>query len=637
MKKLLTAVTVLFMSAMSFAQTLPTPSSGVWALIDTSYNIGSVSAGETKAKIYYGNSTTSKITALQFRIAYDRNAFDGGTPIVSLLLNSSTHFSNQNIDTANSVITLTVSYTGSSTTYSIPDGEIFEITFKHSSNFQNYIDGIIADLEFSATSSFPRYASLQTAIDTTLGAHSYGGEFIKQSLTFKGKLVNVTGSATKNVIVALERKPKTGSTWSQVALDTTGTDGRFAFNEVALDTTFYDARMYIKGDTLSYGNIVSTADAQKINRFVLGLDQPAGFDYYSADINGSNNITISDVYGVFGRVAGRFTEWANSVPDVLFFSKSEYDTINGSNTNYTSSISGVTNLAFTITGSGKDSVTFYVLAPGDANGTGFKMARTVPIKITNPNNANNYIIDQTVEYDIIGLKTMEVNMPSIKVEEGNLVNIPIKVITENELGALQLAIKYDKDLLEFRSIIGSEQSSKWMTFFNPADGVVEWGGYETQSGENNLKNNDQAVTLQFYAIKPKNEWGKSPLYVTRKFAGDRFAKDMIITPTDGRVEVLRISPVDNPFVNTDKANIRLFPNPVSDVATVQFNVTEQGDVNVAFYDFMGIRRVQVVQQNMPAGAYQYRVDLSGLIHGMYYVVLETNKEAIAAKAIVAEQ
>jgi hypothetical protein len=52
---------------------------------------------------------------------------------------------------------------------------------------------------------------------------------------------------------------------------------------------------------------------------------------------------------------------------------------------------------------------------------------------------------------------------------------------------------------------------------------------------------------------------------------------------------------------------------------------------------MGIRRVQVVQQNMPAGAYQYRVDLSGLIHGMYYVVLETNKEAIAAKAIVAEQ
>jgi hypothetical protein len=62
MKKLLTAVTALLLGATSFAQTLPTPSSGVWALIDTSYNLGSVSVGETKTKICVTTNINNKPT-----------------------------------------------------------------------------------------------------------------------------------------------------------------------------------------------------------------------------------------------------------------------------------------------------------------------------------------------------------------------------------------------------------------------------------------------------------------------------------------------------------------------------------------------------------------------------------------------
>ena len=86
---------------------------------------------------------------------------------------------------------------------------------------------------------------------------------------------------------------------------------------------------------------------------------------------------------------------------------------------------------------GKDSITYYINVKGDANGTGFKMARLTPIKIVNPVNANKYIIDNTVEYDNV-IQTIEINMPKVSVDEGNLVNIHVKVLKNGKkLVALQ--------------------------------------------------------------------------------------------------------------------------------------------------------------------------------------------------------
>ena len=102
-----------------------------------------------------------------------------------------------------------------------------------------------------------------------------------------------------------------------------------------------------------------------------------------ADVNGDNNLTISDAWGTFGRISGRFSAWPNNVEDVKFFTVSQYATINGSSTNYTSSIAGVTNFTYDIIAGQPDSVTYYVLVPGDANGTGYNMARMTPIESVN--------------------------------------------------------------------------------------------------------------------------------------------------------------------------------------------------------------------------------------------------------------
>ena len=196
-----------------------------------------------------------------------------------------------------------------------------------------------------------------------------------------------------------------GGSWTTVMSKSTNSNGVVVFYK-NIDTTYWDVRMAVKGDTMTAGSVFSTADAQKINQAVLGQYTVKGFDYYSMDVNAADGgITIADVYSVYGRLAGRFNKWPNTQKDILFFTVAEYNTINNSSTNYAPTITGNTNFYYTI--DGKDSITYYVNVKGDANGTGFKMARLTPIKIINPANANKYIIDNTVHYDNV-TETVEV-------------------------------------------------------------------------------------------------------------------------------------------------------------------------------------------------------------------------------------
>lgn len=613
-----------------FAQTGPTaPSSGVYVLVDTSYQVGTIAADSTIAKLYYHNNTSSLITGMQFRVWYDNAAFNGVAPVVTSLNNTFAQYMQYKADTVNGHITITMAYTGSSATFDIPDGELFKIKFRHSANFQNFY-GSIDSLEISGVQTFTNLAATNAGMDTTLTAYSYGGSFDLQQFQYHGRFKNVTGSGAKNLALALQSKPKTGSTWTNWITTTTDTTGYFAFDEW-LDTTYYDVRLHVKGDTMSVGNVISTADAHKINQWVLGQQTPTGFDFYAADVNGSNDITITDAYGVFGRIAGRFSVWPNSVADIKFFNQAQYDSINGSSTNYTSTIAGVTDLTFNILPGQPDSVTFYVLVPGDANGTGYHMARLTPIKIVNPNNASLYIIDATVEYDDPTLQTFEVNMPALTVEAGNLVNVGVKVLTDVDLSSLQLALNYDQNLLEFKALQTKEAVASWQTFFNPNDGTVEWGGYDPHNNANLISNGDEVLNLQFLAKYPQTQWTVSPLYVSRKYAGNANSRDMNITPTDGRVEVKMIRPA---ITIDDLHEMLVYPNPTNGQITMVFNVKEEGQTNLGIRDISGRLVIDVVpSQRFPEGEYSYSANLGYLPAGTYIAILKTDNGVLSKRVI----
>ena len=610
------------------AKTLPAPGTGIYVLVDTNYTVSTSLSPTTKASLYYTNSTATLVTGMQFRVFYDKVAFNGAAPTVALKYPSTDQNLQYVVNTTDGYITITLVYSGANATFNYVASELVEITFTHAvaATFNNLTS--ITPLAVTGLQTFPAYASKNTGMDTTLNLYSYGGNFLRPTFLFVSTFTNVTGTGAKNVTVELSKKPKTGSTWTSVATYTSDLAGVISMSPV-IDTTYWDIKFAVQGDTINVGKIISVADAQKVNQFVLGTATPTGFDFYTADVNNSDNITISDVYSIFGRIAGRFSVWPNSTPDVRFFTAAEYLLIDGTSTSKKSTIPGVTNFEYYMNGTSV--VTYYIAGLGDANGTGFKMARLVPIQILNPNNAPNYIIDQTVEY-YVGLNEIEINLPSLNVVEGNLVNIPVKVYTNEDLGSLQLAMKYDKDLLEFKGINTDEKPMTWLSFLNANDGVVEWGGIDMSNNKFNLKNNEQVITLQFLAKKPKDEWSVSPLYVSQKYVGNANAADLAIRPTDGRVQIQRA--MNTVAFNPNEATITVFPNPTGGLVTVQFNVPKDGITTVAIVDMQGKVRRKILSGKVPAGAYQYSVNLDTMAPGMYLAVLENNGKVISNKTIL---
>lgn len=632
MKKLLVAALLLLTSSVGFSQTCPTPtSSGVYVTLDTNYQLGTVAAGFTNVGMCFYNNTTTDITAFQYRVYYDNNAFSGVDTVTSLNTSFSQYL-NYVDNPSGGYVTITLTYTGSLATFEIPNGPIINLKLNHVSGFASLTS--VANMSFGTVVTFPALSTKQDGTDNTLTLQNFGGVMLPQTFSFTGTFTNVTGTGAKNLTVGLEKKLRPSGSWTSVTSTSTNNSGIFAFNDIAVDTTGYDVRIKIVGDTMSVGNVISTADAQKVNDYVLGTQTPTGFDYYAADVNGDNNITISDAYGVFGRISGRFSVWPNSVKDVKFFTSTEYTTINGSSTNYLSSIPGTTNFTFNII-AGAPSPTFYVLVPGDANGTGYHMARVTPIEVLiNPQpgvESQIYnVIDNRVEYDF-PTTSIEVNVPRLSVQEGNLVNIPVKVLTNNnELGSLQFGLKYNDTLLEFKGIESKSSASSWLTYLNTNDNQIDWGGYDVSKHLKPLRNNDEVITLKFIAKQPQSTWDESPLWTTNKFAGDNFCKDLEITPTNGVVQVYKM--VNGQL--TDVNGMIVFPNPTEDFTTIKFEVKEYGPVRLSVYGINGSEYKVIVNDKMPEGNYQYSTNLGYLPAGVYVAVLKRSDVLLTSKIIL---
>ena len=440
MRKLVTLL-FLFVGLVGFAQVCPTPTTtGAFVTLDATYQLATTTAGSTDVGLCFYNNTSQLITAAQFRVFYDKNTFSGVSAVTSLNASYAQYL--QFVDNPSvGYVTITMSYTGNLSSFTIPNGAFVKLNLTHVAGFASLTS--TTPMTFSGVQTFPQTATTQAGMDYALNLQNFGGVFLQQLFSYSGTFTNVTGSGAKNIPVILEKKLMTASSWTTVTTSTTDVAGNFTFTNLPIDITSWDVRIRVDGSTLATGNIISVSDSQKINRIVLGQDVPTGFDFYTADANGDNNITVSDVYSVFGRVSGRFSVWPNLVKDVKFFSASEYASINGATSSLQSTIPGVTDLVFNILPGSANSVTFYVAAPGDANGTGFQMARMTPIEILNPANAPLHIIDVTTTYDDNSLNTIEVHYPNLSVNEENLVEVPVSAKTNGQqLGSLQLAMNF---------------------------------------------------------------------------------------------------------------------------------------------------------------------------------------------------
>ena len=141
------------------------------------------------------------------------------------------------------------------------------------------------------------------------------------------------------------------------------------------------------------------------------------------------------------------------------------------------------------------------------------------------------------------------------------------------------------------------------------------GWYDPTLNTKLLNDNELAFTLQFTAKEIQSEWMSSPLYVTKKFAGNSTSKDLNIIPTNGMIQILKVSkPNEYDYMLT-------YPNPTDDFITVKFTVEKSGNISLLLYDLGGREIKTIVQTDLERGEHNYSTNIGYLPSGTYIAVL----------------
>jgi hypothetical protein len=78
----------------------------------------------------------------------------------------------------------------------------------------------------------------------------------------------------------------------------------------------------------------------------------------------------------------------------------------------------------------------------------------------------------------------------------------------------------------------------------------------------------------------------------------------------------------------------VFPNPVSDLATLQFSLGEKSPVEIGLFDVQGKKIKTIAAGNFEGGNHQLKISAKGLPAGVYLLQLKTSSGMVTQKLIV---
>ena len=359
-KNILLTLLLVMSSVFVFGQTTAPDATKPWVILDSTYSLESVtSSSNTSADIYYGNTSGNVVKGIQFSFSYDNTVFDSPT-VTYNTTSGPVGYMATDVDTSSGVVKVVWVYDGASTTFDIISGNMFSVDLPFKSSYTN---GTVAGLDF--TTDLTAYYAKSDGTDGALGTQDNGGNFIEPAFDYTATILNNATNPAESIPVILQ-KSSDGSTWNDVATVTTAVDGTAVFSEY-IDQGYWQIRLKIASG-LDASTALSTADANMIAQIAAGIQSASGVQFYTANPNQTNGVTASDSYLVFSRLAQGNSSYASN-PDVLFFTEAQYNTINASSSDQSSSIPGLS-VFLSPQINGTTTGNFYLLILGDANGTG---------------------------------------------------------------------------------------------------------------------------------------------------------------------------------------------------------------------------------------------------------------------------
>jgi len=635
MKKIILALGILFstitgaVAQNGLGEVLPAPdASKPYVLVDTSFIVGSYLQGSTTLYLHYNYTGSEKVKAIQTRIYFDTAAFSSVAATAGPTISGeSVYFRSNRV--AN-YLTLTVSYTGNNTGWTFPAGDWVKLVFTHGPRFYDVDPDSI---KLVGTPSYPNKATINSGTDVTLGMVNYGGYFVRPPFTMPVYVFNQDESPMGKVKVQFFQRKKvaTAANWDSLAIyETDSATGKLTLR-TNVDTSISYVKIRINGDTAKAGDAVNVTDAYKINDVVLETDSLTKFQYFAADINKNNVYTMSDVFLVFNRIAQGAQRWNDFLPgtkDVMFFRVEQKQSIFATpSTNFASTITPTHDLVDTL--NGEDSVSYWGVLLGDANGTGLTNIGMIVGKNTDDPNSSEYVRDTRVSYKN-AKETVSFDIPRLTISNESEVTVPVTLVTNGvDVGSLQFGLVYDTNVLEFKNIDVSEQVKSWTSYILVKGDHVEWGGYETSNKQDIIRSNAEVFNLTF-KVK-KSGWTESPIRVVTKAVGNAKAEDVNINEanSDGKIVYMR-APIEFDFDNV----FITYPVPFKDNLTVETVPLMTGEqFGVEIFNQLGQPLFGQSQEVYAGGTQRVYVDMTAQPKGVYFVRYK-NGNKVAVKQVV---
>ena len=635
MKKFILALGILFstltgaVAQNGLGEVLPAPNdSKPYVLVDTSFIVGSFLQGSTTLYLHYNYTGSEKVKAIQTRIYFDTAAFSGVTATAGPTIeNESVYFRSNRV---NNYLTLTVSYTGNNGSWSFPAGAWVKLVFNHGPRF---IDVDPDSIKLVGTPTYSNRATINSGTDVTLGMTNYGGRFIRPPFVMPLYVFNQDESPLGDVKVQFfhRKKANTAASWDSVTTYLTDSATGKVTLRTNVDTSISFVRIRIDGDTAKAGDAVNITDAYKINEVVLETDTLSKFEYFAADINKNEIYTISDAFLVFNRIAQGAPRWEAFLPgtkDLMLFRKGQKELVFANpGTNYTPTMFPTHDLLDTL--NGEDSVAYWGVLLGDANGTGLTNIGMIVGKNTDDPNSPEYVRDVRVSYGKAKEK-VSFELPRLTISNESEVTIPVTLVTNGvDIGSLQFGVVYDTTLLQFKNIDVSEKVKGWTSYILVKGNHVEWGGYETSNKQDVIRSNAEVFNLTF-TVK-KTGWTESPVRVVTKAVGNSKAQDVNIdeSKSDGKIVYMR-APIEFDFENV----FIPYPVPFGNSLTIETMPLMMGnEFSIEVINQLGQTIFTDSQSVYAGGTQRMYIDMSAQPKGVYFVRYK-NGNTVSVKQVV---
>ena len=595
-----------------------------YILVDTLFTLDNYPATYTDVYIHFANPTVDDIKAVQFRLFYDNTKFSSATMFWGPTAQSVTDKYGSYFNTSD-YINVIATYTGNSPNFNWANGAMFKLRLTHSSAY----NGIASSVAITGTTSYNNLATTGNGVDEPLGLFNYGGAFQMTPLEFPVKVRNSDGTPTQGVWFSASKRLKSTpqATWQPISTDSTNSVGLLSFTH-PIDTNYWNLKINAQTDSMSDGGALSIVDAYKLANHSSQQDTLGGIEWYEGDINQDGNVSVSDVFAMFNRLALGSSTWNtlfSGVNNVAVLWGNEWSNANSAVAapNWTNSPRRYT--IDTIVNS-LDSLEPYIYVVGDATTSGYNNPATILAKMADPNTGTQFILDPAV-YLSNRDDTVQFYIPKLIVTQDFKMEVPITLYTfGNELGALQMGIEYDTNIFRFNSIRMGDAASKWTSLISVKDESVFWAGHEDKMNPSIITDMTTQFTFVFDVVSPLG-WTTSPLRIFNKAAGDENAYDVNIKPSPNDGSVVNKNEMD-PSVYELVQSFRVFPNPVSEVTgnwlvIEHINDYKNSKFDGVIYDING-RIIKGFSEKIYDRGYQYHgIDMNDVSPGFYIVKLVT--------------